>query len=94
MVLSSIVSKSMLGIIWGSILENIEFVMESLILKISPDSPHTSNESFFSSMPKIIFPPKPFAKATTDFKYFLCSAGTSFFTSILLFSPYLIYLST
>ena len=84
----------MLGIIWGSILENIEFVMESLILKISPDSPHTSNESFFSSMPKIIFPPKPFAKATTDFKYFLCSAGTSFFTSILLFSPYLIYLST
>lgn len=78
----------------GSILENIEFVMESLILKTSPDSPHISNESFFSSIPKIIFPPKPFAKATTDFKYFLCSAGTSFFTSILLFLPYLIYLST
>ena len=39
-------------------LENIEFVMESLILKISPDSPHTSNESFFSSMPKIIGNPQ------------------------------------
>ena len=48
MVLSSIVSKSMLGIMCGSMLENIEFVMESLILKISPDSPHTSNESCFS----------------------------------------------
>ena len=65
----------------GSQLAYIALVIESLILKASSlFIPMISR--VLSSMPKIILPPKPLAKAITVLRYFLWSFGSSLLNSM------------
>ena len=77
----------MTGTITGSQESKILLAIKSYFLNTSSsENPSTFHVLF--SMPKIIFPPEPFAKATAVLRYFSLSAGISCLNSMFSYSPF------
>ena len=76
----------MSGIIAGSQLSDTAFAIASIFWKTSSLSKPTIS-LVSSSIPKIIFPPVPFAKATTDFIYLMLFSGRFSLNSTFFDSP-------
>ena len=85
-VLPSIVCKLISGIIAGSQLSDTALAIASIFLNTSSLSKPTTS-LVLSAIPKIIFPPVPFAKATTDFIYFILFSGRFSLNSTFFDSP-------
>ena len=85
-VLPSTVCRVISGIIAGSQLSDTALAMASIFRNTSSLSkPITS--LVLSAIPKMIFPPVPFAKATTDFIYLMLFSGRFSLNSTFFDSP-------
>ena len=85
-VLPSTVCKVISGMIAGSQLSDTAFAMASIFLNTSSLSKPTTS-LVLSAIPKMIFPPVPFAKATTDFIYLMLFSGRFSLNSTFFDSP-------
>ena len=85
-VLPSIVCKLISGINAGSQLSDTALAIASIFSNTSSLSKPTTS-LVLSAIPKIILPPVPFAKATTDFIYFILFSGRFSLNSTFFDSP-------
>ena len=85
-VLPSIVCKLISGIIAGSQLSDTALAIASIFLNTS-SLPKPTTSLVLSAIPKIIFPPVPFANATTDFIYLMLFSGRFSLNSTFFDSP-------
>ena len=85
-VLPSTVCKVISGMIAGSQLSDTALAMASIFLNTSSLSKPTISLDL-SAIPKMIFPPVPFAKATTDFIYLILFSGRFSLNSTFFDSP-------